>query len=75
MGELVAQEQVLGDQVGPVTQRGTEKREEQSDEFEHVQRMDDPEAIRPLAVPQPIWARARFCRPTGRPRRQLEDDS
>jgi hypothetical protein len=48
---LVAQEQVLGDQVGAAAQQGAKDPEQQDEEFEHARRMNDPGAIRP-------------CRPT-----------
>ena len=40
--ELVAQEQVLGDQVGMAAQHGREDPEKQGEEVEHARRMHDP---------------------------------
>jgi hypothetical protein len=49
---LVAQEQVLGGQVGAVGQQGAERPEEEDEELEHARRMQDVGPVRLFAVPQ-----------------------
>jgi hypothetical protein len=75
--ELVAQEQVLSDQVGPAAQRGVHGPEEQDEELKHARRMHDPEPVRPFAVPQPLSLFTDFegfavCKPEPRRAKELQ---